>query len=529
VLFEDEEFADLYPPVGRPGFSPGQLALVSVLQFAEDLSDRAAAQAVRTRIDWKYALGLELEDTGFYYSLLSDFRTRLVQGDTADRMLRVMLTRLTEAGLLKAGGRQRTDATYVLAAVRRLSRLELAGESLRAALEELAEIAPEWLQPLIEPEWDKRYGRKIEIRKVPGGPEAEIARAETLGREGQKVLAALWSPDAPGRLRTLPQVVILRQVWVHHYYWDEEGQLRWRDGHALPPASLRFDSPYDDAHYCTKNTEWSGYRVHYTETCEEQRPEIVVHVATTIAPVQDGQLTGQIHDDLAQVALVPAEHVVDAAYITPARVQRAQQAHGITLLGPIVADHSQQAKSRRGLWKVRLHDRLGPTAGNVPPRKDQHPGEDTPHQGPRIPPVPLRQGRLPGLPGPLPVHRLGHQAPLDRPAPTAAARDPGPKPPRPADRAMATTLCRPRRRRGDTLPDHPKQRPTTYALPRARQDARPARTYRHSLQPHPHRRLDRRNTPRTHTIKPIPHPLHPNRRMTPEDHQQSHPVDIVHC
>ncbi|MFE9883080.1 transposase, partial [Streptomyces sp. NPDC005784] len=261
--------------------------------------------------------------------------------------------RLTEAGLLKSGGRQRTDATYVLAAVRRLSRLELAGESLRAALEELAVIAPEWLLPQVEPEWDKRYGRRIEIRKVPGGPEAVIARAEVFGRDGQKVLAGLWSADAPGRLRTLPQVQVLRQVWVHHYYWDEEGQLRWRDGHALPPASLRFDSPYDtDAHYCTKNgTEWSGYRVHYTETCEEQRPEIVVHVATTIAPVQDGQLTGQIHDDLAQTALTPAEHVVDAAYITPAHVQRAQQVHGITLLGPIVADHSRQAKSGKGFGK----------------------------------------------------------------------------------------------------------------------------------------------------------------------------------
>lgn len=91
--------------------------------------------------------------------------------------------------------------------------------------------------------------------------------------------------------------------------------------------------------------------MHYTETCEEQRPEIVVHVATTIAPVQDGRLTEQIHDDLAQTALVPAEHVVDAAYITPAHIQRAQEVHGITLLGPIVADHSRQAKSGQGFGK----------------------------------------------------------------------------------------------------------------------------------------------------------------------------------
>ncbi|KOU36257.1 transposase [Streptomyces sp. WM6378] len=348
VLFEDEEFAALYPSDGRPGFSPGQLALVSVLQFAENLSDRAAADAVRTRIDVKYALGLELEDPGFDYSVLSEFRARLAEGDAADR-----LQRLAEAGLLKAGGRQRTDATHVLAAVRTLSRLELVGESLRAALEELAEADGDWLLTLIEPEWDKRYGRKVEIGKVPGGKAGVTALAETFGRDGQKVLAAAWAPDAPPRLRVLPQVEILRRVWVHHYYWDPRGHLRWRDGHALPPASLRFDSPYDtDAHYCVKrDTVWSGYRAHFTETCTAGLPEVVVHVATTIAPVQDGELTQKIHDDLAEGGLAPAEHVVDAAYISPAQIERARRVHGITLLGPVVPDHSHQAKAGSGFDK----------------------------------------------------------------------------------------------------------------------------------------------------------------------------------
>ncbi|MET7539620.1 hypothetical protein [Streptomyces sp. NPDC005507] len=197
--------------------------------------------------------GLELEDPGFDYSILSEFRARLTEGDAADRLLRVMLSRLTEAGLLKAGGRQRTDATHVLAAVRTLSRLELVGETLRAALEELAEADGEWLLGLIEPEWDKRYGRRVEIGKVPGGRAGVTAMAETFGRDGHKVLSAARAADAPQQLRTLPQVEVLRQAWVHHYYWDADGQLRWRDGHALPPASLRFDSPYDtDAHYCVK-------------------------------------------------------------------------------------------------------------------------------------------------------------------------------------------------------------------------------------------------------------------------------------
>ncbi|WP_306316243.1 MULTISPECIES: transposase [unclassified Streptomyces] len=171
VLFEDEEFADLYPDDGRPGLSPGRLALVSVLQFAENLSDRAAADAVRTRIDWKYAIGLELEDPGFDHSVLCEFRARLAEQDgAADRLLQLMLDRLVAAGLLKAGGRQRTDATHVLAAVRTLSRLELVGETLRAALEELAEAAPAWLAPLIEPEWAKRYGR------TPGGDRQAAGR-----------------------------------------------------------------------------------------------------------------------------------------------------------------------------------------------------------------------------------------------------------------------------------------------------------------------------------------------------------------
>ncbi|SEG89513.1 Transposase [Nonomuraea solani] len=353
-IFEDEEFAGWYPVDGRPSLSAAQLALVSVLQFTEDYSDRQAARAVAVRIDWKYALGLELEDTGFDYSVLCEFRARLAeQPERADRLLGMMLDRLHAAGLVRGRGRQRTDATHVLAAVRQVSRLELAGESVRAALEELTEAAPAWLAPLIEPEWARRYGRRVEIGRVPGGKQAIIARAEQIGRDGLKILQAVWADDAPPRLRGLPQVEILRQVWLHHYCTDEHGALRWREGSTLPPASLRFDSPYDvDAHWCVKRgTEWSGYRVHLTETCDDDLPHLVVHVATTIAPVQDGQLTEHIHDDLATSRLAPAEHVVDAAYLSPARIQRADQVHDIALLGPIAPDPSAQAKAGSGFDK----------------------------------------------------------------------------------------------------------------------------------------------------------------------------------
>ncbi|MET7702648.1 transposase [Streptomyces sp. NPDC005485] len=147
---------------------------------------------------------------------------------------------------------------------------------------------------------------------------------------------------------------VLRQVWIHQYFWASEGQLRWREGTALPPASLRFDSPHDtDAHYCVKrDVEWSGYRVHFTESCDQDLPHLMVHVATTIAPVQDGQLTEKIHDDLTTRRLAPTEHIVDTAYLTPAHVERAQRVHDITLLGPILADNSRQAKAGSGFDKA---------------------------------------------------------------------------------------------------------------------------------------------------------------------------------
>ncbi|MEV0402453.1 transposase [Actinoallomurus sp. NPDC050550] len=113
-----------------------------MLQYVLNLSDRQAAEAVRCRIDFKYALGLELEDPGFHHSVLSDFRDRLAEGDRADRLLGLALTRIRRDGLLKGGGTQRTDSTHILSAARELTRLELVTEAVRAVLEAMAHHAP---------------------------------------------------------------------------------------------------------------------------------------------------------------------------------------------------------------------------------------------------------------------------------------------------------------------------------------------------------------------------------------------------
>jgi transposase len=134
VFYCDYAFAPLFPRRGQPAIAPARLALVTVMQYAEGLTDRQAADAVRSRIDWKYALGLELTDPGFDFSVLSEFRSRLIDGSHERQLLDLMLTCFVEKGLLKSPKQQRTDSSHVLAAIRVLSRLENIGETLRYAL-----------------------------------------------------------------------------------------------------------------------------------------------------------------------------------------------------------------------------------------------------------------------------------------------------------------------------------------------------------------------------------------------------------
>src|SRR5918997_1144108 len=216
-LFQDEDFTALFPPCGQPGLPPGRLAVVTILQFRENLADRQPAEAVRARIDWKYLLGLELTDAGFDFSALSEFRERLLAGSQEHLLLDQLLERCRTLGLLKARGPQRMDATHVLAAIRVLSRLELVAETLRAALNDLATVAPDWLQGLAPLEWYERYGKRIEDTRLPREKAAREAYAQTVGEDGFRVLDALAAPGAPEAVRTLPSITTLRRTWQRHY------------------------------------------------------------------------------------------------------------------------------------------------------------------------------------------------------------------------------------------------------------------------------------------------------------------------
>lgn len=187
-VFQDRQFAMLFPRRGQPAEAPGRLALITLLQFSENLSDRQAADAVRGRIDWKYVLGLELTDSGFDHTVLSEFRSRLVDGKAELHLLETLLSRLQELGFLKKRGRQRTDSTHVMAAVRSLNRLERVAETVRAALNQLAIIAPEWLQALSPPEWYQRYGSRVENYDLPKTDAGREELARIVAADGEKLL-----------------------------------------------------------------------------------------------------------------------------------------------------------------------------------------------------------------------------------------------------------------------------------------------------------------------------------------------------
>ncbi|OLE46119.1 MAG: hypothetical protein AUI36_22145 [Cyanobacteria bacterium 13_1_40CM_2_61_4] len=353
-LYQDEQFAALYPVEGQPAYAPWRLAVVTVLQYAENLTDRQAANAVRERIDWKYSLGLELTDPGFDFSLLSEFRMRLVDEGAETLLLDRLLEVCTQRGWLKAGGKQRTDSTRVLARVRSLSNLECVGETLRAVLDDLAALAPDWLVKQISPDWFERYSHRVENYRLPKAESQRTALAQQIGADGLHLLQALESPGAPDTLKNEASVQLLRQVW-QQYYDLSGGKAKWRAGPQASESEGIILSPYDPEARTGKKREmtWLGYKAHLTETCVAPEaagtiPQLIVQVQTTVANVQDVEVTAPIQEDLAQHDLLPEEQIVDTGYVDADLLVSSQEQYGIRLLGPVLSDNSWQSKASKG-------------------------------------------------------------------------------------------------------------------------------------------------------------------------------------
>jgi transposase len=392
TIFQDDDFTALSSHEGQPGLSAWRLALVTLMQFRKTRSDRQAAESVRARIDWKYLLSLDLTDPGFDFSVLSEFRDRLLAGSAVERLLDKLLERCRATGWLKARGQQRTDSTHVLAAIRVLNRLELVAETLRAALNAVATVAPDWLQGFAPLAWYERYGKRIEDVRLPRDQADREAYAQMVGEDGFYFLEAVEGAEAPKEVRELPILESLRQTWQRHYERTGEGALtaeggakrgvRFKANRELPPAAESIESPYDaDARYRHKrDTSWTGYMVHVSETCEPSAPHLLTHVHTTPASVHEAQCTIPIQQALLDKEVPPREHFVDAAYISADLLVHSRDEQDMTLRGPTrpsqgwqmqvagaytfeqftVDWEQQQARCPQGKASVSWAERVGP-------------------------------------------------------------------------------------------------------------------------------------------------------------------------
>lgn len=277
------------PLFGQPALAPWRLALVTILQFAEDLSDRKAADAVRARLDWKYLLRLDLGDAG------------------------------------------------------------VVGETMRHALNTLAVVAPTWLAEQADPAWVERYAERGMDDHLPASRPARLQRAVTVGRDGYALLAAIGADDALAWLRRVPAVETVRRVWVQNYQITD-GEVAWRADDAIPPAARFIGSPYDlDAHYARKRTtSWLGYKLHVTETCDPGLPRLITDVKTTAAPVVDEDSPPSIQRALAARDLLPSVQLADSGYTAAGLLVDSRRLHGIELIGAARPDVKWQAQQGVG-------------------------------------------------------------------------------------------------------------------------------------------------------------------------------------
>jgi hypothetical protein len=280
----------------------------------------------------------------------------------------------------------------VLGRIREVNRLELAGETVRAALEALAAAAPGWLATVIDASWQQVYGQQIADLRLPASKAARAELAVQYGRDGYHLLRQAHAPGTPGWLRDLPAVQALRRIWIQQFYPDGE-KVIWRGAEqGLPPGRSRLVSPYDlDVRYAEKRGQgWTGYKVHISETCHvpdaagrRPAPNLITSTATTLAPVTDVEMTEPVHGTLDARGLLPGEHAVDAGYASGGLLLAAR-ARGITLLTPLPADTSPQARSggyTAAMFSIDWETRQvtcpqGAISSSWTPARDRH-GADT--------------------------------------------------------------------------------------------------------------------------------------------------------
>jgi transposase len=312
----------------------------------EKLPDRQAAEAVRMRLDWKYALHLPLTYMGFDYSVLSEFRERLLAHQAEGRVFDRLVQEFRDWGLIKERGRQRTDSIAMLTKVRRLSRLELVVETLRVAVGAMLTADRTWSERIIPPAWEAQYGERFVMHRHTR--EEWATYDQQVGPEGRWLIARLADADVPVVIQTLSEVQVLKTVWAQQFQ-ETEGKVVYQagityDGHA------QIQTPHDpDARYSKKRVqEWVGGKVQVTETDDDDQPHLITDIAATCSSHTDYTALPEIQARLQERQCLPAQQYADSGYLSGPNLAHSVDS-GIDLIGPVFSVVSQQSKIPQGI------------------------------------------------------------------------------------------------------------------------------------------------------------------------------------
>jgi transposase len=344
--YSENDYADLYSPEGKPGISPVILAFVTVFQFMERLPDRQAAESLRMRMDWKYALHLPLAYEGFDYSVLSEFRDRLLAHQAEGRVFEQLVQEFRTMGLIKERGKQRTDSIAMLMKVRHLSRLELVVETLRLAVGAILKADRAWGEALIPPSWEERYGERFVLQRHTKEELAE--HDKNVGSDGEWLMARLAGEGAPAEIKNLAEVQVLKTVWAQQFR-EAQGKIMYQAGSRYD-GHTQIQTPHDpEARYSRKRyKEWYGGKVQVMETDDEGYPHLITDIAATCSSKTDYESLAEIQDRLKERQCLPQEQYVDSGYMSGPNLAVSLQ-NGIDLIGPTVPVISPQTKLPDGI------------------------------------------------------------------------------------------------------------------------------------------------------------------------------------
>jgi transposase len=335
-----KDFVGLYSELGRGAICPIILSLITLFQFLENIPDRVAANWAVTRMDWKYALHLPLTWTGFDYSNLSNFRTRLIEHGEERLVFEKVLEWVRSLGFVKKHGKQRTDSTHIIACVERLGRLELAWETLRTALRAIKKGAPRWYGEVIPAAFDQAYAERQSDWRL--NKEEVKAKMKEAGGDGFWLLDRL-DESAPEEVLGLAEVETLRQVWEQQFERKEEsGKVTVRK----PPIKGKgvIQTPHDrDARWAEKRGEdWVGYRLQVSETAEDDvRKQFITDIEVVDANDDDSEVVDGIQERLIERHLKPEEHYVDRGYVSGPNLAHSAD-RNIELMGLALSDTSRK-------------------------------------------------------------------------------------------------------------------------------------------------------------------------------------------